>query len=161
MKSQYLYLDFHNHSAICKAHWQCCSWAARQILIFRRCSLGETNGPGDAAWRHRTLSTLVQIIACCLMAPSHNLHQCWITIVEIMWHSPRAISQEMLKLSILDMRLNVTHSRLHLHPLCKWLLFFHYEWFLYLYYNANIFMFPHINSAGKACVLRITWPLWR
>ena len=40
--------------------------------------------PSDAIW-----STLVQIMACCLTAPSHYLNQCWlITSEEGLWHSP-------------------------------------------------------------------------
>ena len=28
-----------------------------------------------------------QVMACCLSAPSQYLHQCWLTISEILWHS--------------------------------------------------------------------------
>ena len=34
--------------------------------------------PSDAIWRQRSGSTLDQIMACCLMAPSHYLNQCWL-----------------------------------------------------------------------------------
>ena len=34
--------------------------------------------PGDAIWRHGTRSTLTQVMACCLTAPSHYLNQCWL-----------------------------------------------------------------------------------
>ena len=47
--------------------------------------------PGDAIWRHRTRSTLVQIMACCLTAPSHYLNQCWLIISEVPWHSSQGI----------------------------------------------------------------------
>ena len=43
--------------------------------------------PSDAILR-RTGSTLVQVMACCLTAPSHYLNQCWLIIREILWHSP-------------------------------------------------------------------------
>ena len=33
-------------------------------------------------------STLVQLLACCLTAPSHYLNQCWLTISEAHWDSP-------------------------------------------------------------------------
>ena len=33
---------------------------------------------GDAIWQNRSGSTLAQIMACCPMAPSHYLNQCWI-----------------------------------------------------------------------------------
>ena len=36
--------------------------------------------PGDAIWHHKTGSTLVQVMAWCLMAPSHYLSQCWLII---------------------------------------------------------------------------------
>ena len=39
-------------------------------------------------------STLVQVRAVCLAAPSHYLNQCWLIISEVFWHL-RAISQEM------------------------------------------------------------------
>ena len=38
------------------------------------------------------LSTLVQVTACCLTAPSHYLHQCWLTISEILCHSSQGNS---------------------------------------------------------------------
>ena len=41
-------------------------------------------------WCHRTWSILVQVLACCLMSPSHYPNQCWlIMITEVLWHSPR------------------------------------------------------------------------
>ena len=36
------------------------------------------------------LSTLAQVMACCLAAPSHYLNQCWL-ISEVLRHSPRSI----------------------------------------------------------------------
>ena len=36
--------------------------------------------PGDAIWWHRTRSTLAQVMARCLTAPSHYLNQCWLII---------------------------------------------------------------------------------
>ena len=41
-------------------------------------------------WRYTTkksLSTLAQMIACCLMAPNHYLNQCWRKTSEALWHS--------------------------------------------------------------------------
>ena len=45
---------------------------------------------------HRCGSTLAQVMACCLTAPSHYLDQCWFIINEVSWHSPGRNSQEML-----------------------------------------------------------------
>ena len=35
-----------------------------------------------------TWLTLVQVMAWCLMAPSHYLDQCWLIIKGVLWHSP-------------------------------------------------------------------------
>ena len=43
--------------------------------------------PRDAIWRQRSGSTLAQVMAWCLVAPSHSLNQCWLIINEIQWHS--------------------------------------------------------------------------
>ena len=37
----------------------------------------------DAIWRHRSESTLAQVMACCLTAPSHYLNQCWLIISKV------------------------------------------------------------------------------
>ena len=44
--------------------------------------------PSDAIWRQRSWSTLAQVMACCLTAPSHYLNQCWLIISEVQRHSP-------------------------------------------------------------------------
>ena len=48
-------------------------------------------GPSDAIWHWRSWSTLVQVMACCLMAPSHYLNQCWLIISKVLWHSSEDI----------------------------------------------------------------------
>ena len=40
----------------------------------------------DAICWLRSGSTLAQVMACCLMAPSHYLNQCWLH--NVLWHSP-------------------------------------------------------------------------
>ena len=42
--------------------------------------------PSHTIWWHRSGSTLVQVFACCLMAASHYLNQCWLFVTEILWH---------------------------------------------------------------------------
>ena len=44
-------------------------------------------GPNDTIWRHKSRSTLAQVMACCLTAPSHYLNQCWRIIGKVQWHS--------------------------------------------------------------------------
>ena len=41
-------------------------------------------------WQHSTGSTLTQVIACCLKAPSHYPDQCWL-ISKVPWHSSGVI----------------------------------------------------------------------
>ena len=48
-------------------------------------------GPSDAIWRWRSGSTLIQVMACCLTAPSHYLNQCWLIIGKVLWHSSEDI----------------------------------------------------------------------
>ena len=38
-------------------------------------------------WWQRSGSTLLQVMACCLMAPSHYLNQCWLLINEVLWYA--------------------------------------------------------------------------
>ena len=39
--------------------------------------------PSDTIWRHRSGSTLAQVMACCLTAPSHYLNQWWLIINKV------------------------------------------------------------------------------
>ena len=43
--------------------------------------------PSDATWHHGSGSTLAQVMACCLTAPSHYLNLCWLIISKVHWHS--------------------------------------------------------------------------
>ena len=51
------------------------------------CTGVNTLWPNDTIWRQRSGSTLAQVMACCLTAPSRYLHQCWLTISEDQTHS--------------------------------------------------------------------------
>ena len=42
--------------------------------------------PNDVIWRHRSGSTLAQVMAWCLTAPSHYLNQSWLIIIDVQWH---------------------------------------------------------------------------
>ena len=44
--------------------------------------------PSDTMWQQRSGSTLAQVMACCLTAPSHYLNQSWQTIIKVLCHSP-------------------------------------------------------------------------
>ena len=43
--------------------------------------------PSDTIWQHKSGSTLAQVMAYCLTAPSHYLNQCWLIISKVQWHS--------------------------------------------------------------------------
>ena len=44
--------------------------------------------PSDDIWQYWFWSTLAQVMACCLTAPSHYLNQCWLIITsQVQWHS--------------------------------------------------------------------------
>ena len=47
--------------------------------------------PSAAIRRHKSGSTLAQVMACCLTAPSHYLNQCWLIIIKVLWHSSEGI----------------------------------------------------------------------
>ena len=42
--------------------------------------------PSDAIWQHRSGSTLAQVMACCLTAPSHYMNKFWLIISKVLWH---------------------------------------------------------------------------
>ena len=42
--------------------------------------------PSYSIWHQRSWSTLLQVMAWFLMAPSHHLNQCWLIISEVLWH---------------------------------------------------------------------------
>ena len=43
--------------------------------------------PSDTIWQHKSGSTLAQVMAGCLTAPSHYLNQCWVIIIKVLWYS--------------------------------------------------------------------------
>ena len=68
----------------CHDNWACAKswsdWMSRYIWLL--ISLW----PSDAIWQQRSGSTLAQVMACCLTAPSHYLNQCWHIISKVQWH---------------------------------------------------------------------------
>ena len=66
-------------------------WYAIVIFEGGLASIGMTGlvnslWPSDTIWRHKSGSTLAQVMACCLTAPSHYLNQCWLVINKVQWH---------------------------------------------------------------------------
>ena len=58
------------------------------IIVLYQYMLNEVNSlwPSDIIWQHVSKSTMALVMACCLMAPSHYLNQCWLLICEAMLH---------------------------------------------------------------------------
>ena len=52
--------------------------------------------PSDTIWWHRSRSTLAQVMACCLTAPSHYLNQWWLIISEVQCNLLRVIWQDII-----------------------------------------------------------------
>ena len=63
--------------------------------------------PSYTIRRQGTESTMAQVMACCLTAPSHYLNQCWLIISKVLWHSSEGIimriSKTRLKIPFLEL----------------------------------------------------------
>ena len=88
---------WNNHDVECQMHLErCCasfqSKMSRSLFLLwetHQISVGFNSlEPSDAIWRQRTRSTLAQVMACCLPAPSHYLNQCWLIMNLMLWHPP-------------------------------------------------------------------------
>ena len=63
----------------------------------------------DPKWRHRSGSTLTQVMVCYMITPSHRLNQCWLIIIEVLWHLGKS---NFVGKASLDMNLKMIESRL-------------------------------------------------
>ena len=69
-------------------HWIICGLmqtACKSIAYISINSLG----PSDTTWRQISGSTLAQVMACCLTAPSHYLNKYWLIISKVEWRSSK------------------------------------------------------------------------
>ena len=57
--------------------------ASKMVTILSQPQSVNSLRPSDAIWWHRSESTLAQVMACCLTAPSHYLNQCWLIISKV------------------------------------------------------------------------------
>ena len=60
------------------------------ILFWPQCT--NSLWPSGIIWHRRSWSTLSPVMACCLTAANCYLHQCWLIINRILWHSPESNS---------------------------------------------------------------------
>ena len=81
--------------------------------------------PGDAIWRHRSGSTLAQVMACCLISPSYYdyLNKCWLIVNGVLWHSAESNLTWMHRISVLDISLKSANLQPHLRGIneLRWL----------------------------------------
>ena len=61
--------------------------AYKVVAILSRGRWDKSLWPNHTIWRQRSGSTLAQVMACCLTAPSHYLNQCWPIVSKVQWHS--------------------------------------------------------------------------
>ena len=64
-----------------------CNVICKMLSILCRPQCVNSLWPSDAIWRQRSWSSLVQVMTCCLTAPSHYLNQYWRYITETLWQS--------------------------------------------------------------------------
>ena len=64
-------------SCIKPSIWYICTWKLLKKLI-------------RTQWGHMAWSRLVQLMACCLTAPSHYLNPWWLIIKGVLWYSPES-----------------------------------------------------------------------
>ena len=69
--------NWYSLADIIRAYW---SSTSRYLFI-------NSLRPSDAIWRQWSWTTLAQVMACCLTAPSHYLNQCWLIIRGVLWHT--------------------------------------------------------------------------
>ena len=79
-------LHYRIYLTIKRTHILHVNFGQHDAEISRRCAVNSLR-PSDTIYRQRTGSTLVQVMACCLMAPSHYLNQCWFIISKVHWYS--------------------------------------------------------------------------
>ena len=70
-------------------------------------------GLNDAIWRQRSGSTLAQVMACCLTAPSHYLNQCWLFIRKVQWYSSEDNFRSDISATNHEVSLKIIYTKFH------------------------------------------------
>ena len=84
--SQYLFKPHDAIMTLCAATIMATSATALPRIMVTTYSFNSL-WSSDAIWRQGSGSTLAQVMACCLTAPSHYLNQCWLITSKVQWHS--------------------------------------------------------------------------
>ena len=69
--------------------------------------------PGDAIWLWWSWSTLVQVMTCCLTAPSHYLNHCWVSSLRSGDIRLTAISLETSQPTVTEISLKIIFLRFY------------------------------------------------
>ena len=91
----------------------------------------------DAIQRHKSGST-IQLMACCLMAPSHYLNQCWLFIIETRGHLVHGNFAETV--------LHITRNKM----------FENHIWYQKILYFPGTKELTHSGRVTHICVSRLT-----
>ena len=83
-------------------------WIRWEYLLVNSQVLVDSLWPSDTIWRHKYGSTLAQVMACCLTAPSHYLNQCWLIISKASSIHLSEILQEIQRLSDTEITWKIT-----------------------------------------------------
>ena len=68
-------------------------WSGSTLVYIMACCLMASTHYLNLCWlMNWSGSTLVYVMACCLMAPTHYLNLCWLIKNEVLWHSSKANS---------------------------------------------------------------------
>ena len=103
-----------NTYSICFLYSEYEIWISNFIQHIPQQSQAKFNSlwPSAVIWRQGSRSTLAQVMAWCLMAPSHYLNQFWLIISEALWHSPDSNWKKILQKFIVEMSLTFTNLKL-------------------------------------------------
>ena len=69
--------------------------------------------PRYAIWQDTSGLTLVQVMACCMVAPSHYLNQSWLTISGVQWQSTDGNAKEITQPSNIKINLKIPDLKCH------------------------------------------------
>ena len=82
----YSYKGNEMHAALKTIFTNLFSWMKTVERWFSVWEVFNSLWPSDTIWRHKSASTLAQVMACRLTAPSHYLNQRWLIISKVQWH---------------------------------------------------------------------------
>ena len=92
--------------------------------------------PSDAIWQQGSRSTVVQVVACCLTAPSHYLNQCWLSSLRSSYVHLRAILLEISQQSVTKISLKIIFLRFYWNlPGANELTCIESKWYIYASIN--------------------------